>query len=192
MNRRKLIKLGLSATALAFMPFGCLTLSDNKRDEFLKFISDAKLPVNPKQTGELSKTEFMALASLCTYVNKVWELTPDLDQYLNILQVDLNFKTTEEPSYLAEYKNAVELVDSVAEGKIVGDKGWATLLFAEFNDENFESTKLGRARNFVFSEIITHMIPLSGGFKTFGLWNYRGYFGGAYVSPESYRKTEIV
>ncbi len=191
MDRRKLLKLGLSATALAFLPFGCLTLSDSKKDEFLEVISNSELPVNPNNKGEVTNLEFNVLASLCLYVNKVWKLTPDLDTYLEMLRVDLDLKTSEKPSYLTEYRNAVELIDTVAEGEIVGDNDWATLLFAEFNDENFENTKLGRARKFVFSEIITHFVPISGGFKSFGLWNYSGYFGGSYVSPKSYRKADV-
>jgi len=191
-DRRKLLKLGLSASAIAFLPFGCLTLSDSKKDEFLRVISDSELPVNPNQTGEITNFEFNALASLCKYVNKVWKLTSDIDTYLEMLRVDLDLKTSEKPSYLTEYRNAIGLIDLAIDNGSDGDKGWATLLFSEYEDVDFQRTQLGRARRFVFSEIITHFVPISGGFKTFGLWNYTGYFGGPYTAPGSYRKMEIV
>lgn len=191
MNRRKLIKLGLSATAIAFLPFGCLTLSDSKKDKFLKVISDSELPINPNLKGELTDVEFNALASLCKYVNEVWKLTLDLNTYLEILRVDLELKTGEKPSYLTEYRNAVGLIDLVMDKDDNNYNGWSTLLFSEFEDANFQSTQLGRARRLVFSEIITHFVPISGGFKSFGLWNYSGYFGGSYVSPKSFRKANV-
>lgn len=191
-DRRKLIKLGLSAGALAFLPLGCLPLTDDRKAIFLQKISDTELPVNPDRTGKLTDLEFKTLASLCEYVNKIWELTPDLDTYLKMLRADLDLKTGEEPSYLTEYKNALGLIDAVVDENDVEDKGWATLLFLEFEDAEFEGTQLGRARRLVFSEIITHFVPISGGFKTFGLWNYSGYFGGAYTTPGSYRKANIV
>ena len=95
-----------------------------------------------------------------------------------------------EPSYLTEYEHAIELVNLLVKRGESVEQAWSSLLFANFGDENFESTKLGRARNFVFSEIITHQIPISEGFKSFGLVNYRGYFGGPYTSPDSYRRGE--
>ena len=188
-DRRKLIKMGLAAGALAMLPLGCIQVSDDKLGQLLKTVGDSDLPIDWELTGKLTDTEFNALASLCKYVNKIWELTPDLETYLKILRVDLNLKTSEEPSYLTEYRNALALIDAVV-GK--DDKGWATLLFSEFEETDFQSTQLGRARRLVFSEIITHFVPISGGFKTFGLWNYSGYFGGSYNSPESYRKMKAL
>jgi len=190
-DRRKLIKLGLSASAFAFLPLGCLPLSDDRKAIFLQKISDSKLPIHPDRRGKLTDLEFKTLASLCKYVNKIWELTPDLDIYLKMLKADLDLKTGEEPSYLTEYKNALELIDAVVNNNDDEDKGWATLLFSEFEDAEFEDTQLGRARRLVFSEMIAHFVPISEGFKTFGLWNYPGYFGGPYVSPKSYRKANV-
>ena len=71
------------------------------------------------------------------------------------------------------------------------EQAWASLLFSDFDVENFAATKLGRARRLVFSELITHQIPMSGAFKNFGLWNYSGYFGGSFTAPESYRKGAV-
>ena len=187
-NRRQFLKIGLSSGALAILPFGCIMVSDDDLDELLKFVSDSDLPVNHKHIGELSNFDFGMLSTLCKYVNKAWELTPNIDKYLERLQEDLYFKTMKEPSYLTEYENAIELVNLLIKRSESIEQAWSSLLFANFGDENFRSTKLGRARNFVFSEIIAHQIPISEGFKSFGLVNYRGYFGGPYTSPSSYRR----
>ena len=189
-NRRQFLKIGLSSGALAILPFGCIMVSDDDLDELLKFVSDSDLPVNHKHIGELSNFDFGMLSTLCKYVNKAWELTPNIDKYLERLQEDLYFKTMKEPSYLTEYENAIELVNLLIKRSESIEQAWSSLLFANFGDENFRSTKLGRARNFVFSEIIAHQIPISEGFKSFGLVNYRGYFGGPYTSPDSYRRGE--
>ena len=187
-NRRQFLKIGLSSGALAILPFDCVKVSDDDFSELLKFISDSDLPVNHQHTGELSNANFDMLSTLCKYINQAWELTGDLDEYLGRLKGDLYFKTMEEPSYLTEYEHAIELVNLLVKRGESVEQAWSSLLFANFGDENFESTKLGRARNFVFSEIITHQIPISEGFKSFGLVNYRGYFGGPYTSPDSYRR----
>ena len=111
--------------------------------------------------------------------------------YFNRLRADLDFKTNEEPSYLTEYKHAVELISMMVGTTSSVEQAWASLLFSDFDVENFAATKLGRARRLVFSELITHQIPVSGAFKSFGLWNYSGYFGGSFTAPESYRKGAV-
>ncbi len=81
---------------------------------------------------------------------------------------------------------------SVVYGKVIWNaEAWPTLLFSEVAADNLGATKLGRARRFVFSEVIAHQIPISGAFKSFGLINYRGYFGGPYASPASYRRAVL-
>ncbi len=189
-DRRQFLKIGLSSGVLAILPFGCVEVSDDDFSELLKFVSDSSLPVNDKRTGKLSDADFDTLSTLCKYVNQAWELTSDLGEYLQRLKGDLEPKTMEEPSYLTEYEHAVELINLLIRRSDSVEQAWSSLLFSEFEADNFESTKIGRARNFVFTEIVTHQVPLSEGFKSFGLSNYRGYFGGPYTSPDSYRKGE--
>ncbi len=190
-DRRQLLKLGLSSGVLASLPFACISLTQDDSAELLRFISDSDLPVDATRTGVLSQDEFDALSTLCGYVNEAWELDADMDIYVGRLRADLQFKTEEEPSYLTEYESAVELFNLVVGTTPGVEQAWASLLFSEFDVENFASTKLGRARRFVFSELIAHQIPMSGAFKSFGLWNYRGYFGGSFTAPESYRRGAV-
>ena len=190
-DRRQFLKIGLSSGVLAVLPFGCVEVSDNDFSELLKFVSDSSLPVNEKRTGKLSDADFDTLSTLCKYVNRAWELTPDPSEYLDRLKGDLDLKTMEEPSYLTEYEHAIEMINLVVRKSDSVEQAWSSLLFSTFDVDNFSHTKLGRARNFVFSEIITHQVPLSEGFKSFGLSNYRGYFGGPYTMPNSYKRGGI-
>lgn len=187
-NRRKLIKMGLAASTLAMLPIGCIIMSDDNSKQLLRPISDSDFPINPHLTGELTDEEFNALASLAIYVNSEWQLVLDMDAYLNVLRSDLKLKTSIEPSYLTEYKNAVNLINGLIDKNEDSTELWSILLFLKFSEPDFESTQLGRARKFVFSEMIKHFVPISGAFKVFGLWNYNGFFGGPYLSDESYRK----
>ena len=190
-DRRRLLKLGLSSGVLASLPFACIPLSQDDSAALLQFVSDSELPVDETRTGVLREEDFDTLSTLCRYVNEVWELDADMPLYFDRLRADLQFKTGEEPSYLTEYENAIELFNQAAGSISDVEQAWASLLFSEFDVANFASTKLGRARHFVFAELITHQIPMSGAFKSFGLWNYRAHFGGSYSASESYRKGAV-
>ena len=190
-DRRQLIRMGLSSSVLATLPLGCVMLGNDETDELLQFVSNSRSPVDAKRTGSLLQEDFEKLVGLCQYVNRAWELDADMRLYFNRLRADLDFKTSEEPSYLTEYKHAVELISRMVGATSSVEQAWASLLFSGFDVENFAATKLGRARRLVFSELITHQIPMSGAFKSFGLWNYSGYFGGSFTAPESYRKGAV-
>lgn len=187
-DRRQLVKLGFSTSVLASLPYAGIALASDESDEFLQFVSDSDAPFDSSQTGTLNQKEFQTLFTLCEYVDKTWQFDANLTQYGRQLRADLELKTTRRPSYLVEYRNALELIELGTRNADSIEQFWATLLFSDVTAEDFGATKLGRARRFVFSEIITHQIPLSGAFKSFGLVNYRAYFGGPYASPSSYRR----
>jgi hypothetical protein len=190
-DRRQLVKLGLSASMIATLPLAGITLAGNSSEKLLRHIGDSDLPIDDSLTGALSQSEFETLFALCPFVDKAWNLKADLAQYRRQLQSDLELKTTRQPSYLTEYRNAIELIDLIARDTSSSEQIWTSLLFSNFDQEQFSTTQLGRARHFVFYEIIAHQIPISGAFKSFGLVNYRGYFGGPYASPVSYRRGDV-
>jgi len=190
-DRRQVVKLGFSAGVLASLPYAGILLADDESAELLQFVSDSDSPIEDSQTGTLSQKEFQRLFTFCEYVNKVWQFDANLTQYGLQLRADMELKTTRRPSYLVEYRNALDLIELVARNTNSVEQAWLTLLFSDVTAANFGATKLGRARRFVFSEIIAHQIPISGAFKSFGLVNYRGYFGGPYASPGSYRRGAI-
>ena len=148
-NRRQFLKIGLSSGALAILPFGCVKVSDDDFSELLKFISDSDLPVNHQHTGELSNANFDMLSTLCKYINQAWELTGDLDEYLDRLKGDLYFKTMEEPSYLTEYEHAIELVNLLVKRGESVEQAWSSLLFQT------SVTKISNLQNWVAQEILS-------------------------------------
>jgi len=189
-DRRQLLKMGLSSSVLAALPLGCLRLAQDDANALLEFVSDSSLPVDAGRTGVLNTAGLNALASLTEFVNSGWELSPDLNDYLMRLKSDLGLKTEYEPSYLTEYEHAIELIGLMTRTSDTVAQAWSSLLFSEVGGEDLTHTKLGRARRFVFSELITHQVALSGGFKSFGLMNYRGHFGGPFHDAGSYRRGE--
>ncbi len=190
-DRRTLLKLGLSTGVLASVPLAGCTVEDSTNDYLLEFVSDSEFPVNSDRTGVLSNENFETLASLCEYIARSWQLPIELDTYLGQLENDLELKTRKKPAYLTEYENAIQVVNRVRGELESNDQSWSSLLFAEFPASDLASTRIGRARHFVFSEIVAHQIPISGAFKSFGLVNYRGYFGGPYNSAGSYRRGAV-
>ena len=183
-DRRKLLKMGFSAGVIATLPAAGCVFADDVTDALLQFVSESDSPIESSKIGSLDQDEFDTLFSLCEYVDRTWQFGAGMEQYRQTLRADLELKTSRQPSYLAEYKSAIELVE-------LTEASWPTLLFSEVNADNLDSTKLGRARQFVFAEIIGHQIPISGAFKSFGLTIYRGYFGGPYAMPSSYRRAEL-
>ena len=190
-DRRALLKLGLSTGALASVPLAACIVADSTNEFLLEFVSDSELPVNSNRTGVLDSEYFETLSSLCEYVARSWKFPTELDSYFGQLKNDLELKTRKEPAYLTEYENAVQVVNRVRGELESDDQSWSSLLFAEFPASDLASSRIGRARHFVFSEIIAHQIPISGAFKSFGLVNYRGYFGGPYTFPGSYRRGAV-
>lgn len=190
-DRRTLLKLGLSTGVLAGVPLAGCVVADSTSDYLLEFISDSEVPVNSERTGVLDSEKFEILTSLCEYVVRSWQLPTELDTYFGQLKNDLELKSRQKPAYLTEYENAVQVVNRVRGELESDDQSWSSLLFVEFSASDLASTRIGRARHFVFSEIIAHQIPVSGAFKSFGLVNYRGYFGGPYTSPGSYRRGTV-
>lgn len=188
MDRRQLLKMGISSSVLAVLPLACVRVEEDDASALFERVSNAASPVDPERTGTSSPATIDALVDLCEYVNGVWELAPELDGYLTRLRADLALKTQRAPSYLTEYAHAAQAVDLVTGNSASRQLAWSSLLFSEIASEHPAETKLGRARHFVFSEIITHQVALSGGFKSFGLANYRGAFGGAYTLATSYRR----
>ena len=144
-DRRQLLKLGISSSILATMSFNNIVLADDVTGRLLEFVSDSDLPVGKTKTGALSDVQFNSLSSLCRFVDQTWELHSELDQYFNQLQGDLFLKTSQEPSYLTEYDRAIELYDLVVSDSESAERVWPKLLCSTFQADNFAGRRLGRA-----------------------------------------------
>ena len=139
-DRRALLKLGLSTGVLASLPLAGCFIADATSDYLLEAVSTSDLPIDPTRTGPLSDADFEQLSSLCHYVARTWELSTDLDEYLARLRNDLAFKTREEPGYLTEYENAVQVIKRVRGEPESDDQSWSLLLFAEFPASDLAAT----------------------------------------------------
>jgi hypothetical protein len=86
-------------------------------------------------------------------------------------------KTTTSPSYIAEYSNAVQVVDELIE--IYGEKEAFSRLFLRHGiPTDPPLTRLAHAKKYVVDEFIRVNI-VAGGFRSFGGRNYNGYVGGS-------------
>ena len=98
-------------------------------------------------------------------------------------------KCTIEPSVFCEYEKAASLYNS-AKNYVNPSEVWHLLLFGkhvELGDAENPSILL-TIRHHVFNEMLRYAVTIGGGFKTVGtMENYRGYHGGTYTDPDSYR-----
>jgi hypothetical protein len=86
-------------------------------------------------------------------------------------------KTTSQPSYAAEYSNAVLVVDELITQ--YGEKEAFTRLFLRNGIPSGPPlTRLAHAKKYVVDEFIRVNI-VAGGFRSFGGRNYNGYLGGS-------------
>lgn len=187
-DRRGLLRMGLSAGLLAALPAGCVRLRDGDASVLLEIVGDAELPIDPERVGEASDSALDDLIGLCDFVDRGWELGAEMERYRDRLRADLRVKTVERPSYLSEYESAARLVRIVRRESASPDQAWATLLFSKIDSRVPEQTRLGRARRLVFGEIVTHQVALSGGFRSFGVVNYTGWAGGPFADELSFRR----
>lgn len=102
-------------------------------------------------------------------------------------------KTTQPPSYVAEYQNAVSVVEELID--LYGDGAFRRLfLESGINQSEPPQSRIAHAKRYVVDEFI-RMQVIAGGFKAFGNnKNYAGYIGGSRykLSPRvrAYRPNE--
>lgn len=140
----------------------------------------------PRQGQELTAYERGALWRLFQHIGLVWEnLHPSATDSANLKSSWLEFidaKTQQEPSYVAEYSNAVLVVDELIE--IYGEQEAYKRLFLDNGiPEGPPVTRLAHAKKYVVDEFIRVNVVASG-FRSFGPRggrgrNYKGYIGGS-------------
>lgn len=147
--------------------------------EFCKAALDPRLL---EQAGQqLTKDERDKLWRIFQEIGLCWnDLFYLATDSMNLKSSWLEFieaKTTSQPTYVAEYSNAVSVVDELIE--IYGEKDAFEKLFLSNGIPNGPPmTRLAHAKKYVVDEFIGVNIVASG-FKSFGGKNYRGYIGGS-------------
>jgi hypothetical protein len=133
----------------------------------------ALLPLR-SELGRLSEQEKQRVWQLAVATGALWGLS-ELSQ--SELFGFLDLKTQSPPSYLAEYRNALELFASACQNHPPPEAVAGILRQAR------GQSAAEHARRFVFRELIALHLA-SGGFHEFGLTRFRGFIGDGYrVSP---------
>ena len=138
----------------------------------------------PVEDQILTEHERDMLWDLFQEIGKCWqnvrEPSPGNFDSSNLRSTWLEFieaKTTQEPSYVAEYSNAVSVIEELVD--IYGKEDAFKRLFLENGiPQGLPLTRIGHAKRYVVDEFIRVQVTGSG-FKHFGGRNYKGYLGGS-------------
>lgn len=155
----------------------------------------------PREDQELTPREREQLWRIFQEIGRTWDDLREGGKDSSTLKSSwLEFvqaKTKYEPSYVAEYSNAVSVVDELI--AMYGDGEAFEKLFLDHHiPDGPPSTRLGHAKKYVVDEFI-RVNAVASGFRSFGRpdhhgRNYKGYIGGsrynlkakvrAFVDPE--------
>lgn len=147
-------------------------------------------PVDPDRTGKPTIDILAVVQGFMAYLEKVIGL--DLAAGFKEREVGrmIDLKCQQNPSALAEYELASRLL-MLAANHVHPDDLWPLMLFGSHDDlvqEEGGASALLRVRFHVLAELLTFATTVGKGFASAGtMENYRGYQGGVYTDPKSYR-----
>ncbi|MEZ4785261.1 MAG: hypothetical protein R3F28_14465 [Candidatus Kapaibacterium sp.] len=129
-----------------------------------------------------------AMWRLFLAIGEFWEIDADIEAMSSNLVVFMSNRIQVNPTYVAEYANAEEVID-----ELISELGEAEAYKKLFTDPSANisppTTKLARARQLVSNEFVALQLAL-GGFKTFGgAKNYLGYISGANIEGDTPYRT---
>lgn len=141
-----------------------------------KYNIDAKYMV-ANSLNELNEDAIEKLWKLFQSIEKFWGSDENIDRMKSNFIVFLSNRIEIDFNYLAEYSNAINVIEELTNE--LGDKdAYIKLLTDPSANISPPTTRLARARQLVSNEFISLYLSL-GGFKHFGSkLNYQGYFGG--------------
>jgi len=132
----------------------------------------------PSDCGDLAPAEIDRLWKVVVAIAEHWG-EPDDDpllcrsQWLEFVHV----RTSREPSYLAEYRSAIGVLDHLKAER--GERAFEWLLFESgLKPGDPPMTALGHLKKYVVDEFIRVWLA-AGGFRSYGAGNYNGYVGGS-------------
>ena len=178
---------------------------ENCKDDYLEKLIGGELckdKIDPRllpvEGQRLSPYEMDGLWRIFQKIGSVWGTLPRYAPHAENLKSSwlefIEAKTGTDPSYAAEYSNAVSVVDELIE--IYGEEEAFPKLFldngipqnGDGTPKGFPETRLEHAKRYVVDEFIRVNIVASG-FKSFGPdggrgENYKGYIGGSRYTLE--------
>ncbi len=172
LRRRKFLGAALSAAAVA--SFGT-TWHWYGTDDFLASAA-LKTPLDeliPADAGDLAPEELQKMWRLYTSLVSRWQMDSvsreDFEHFMYI-------KTTSSPSYANEYRHALNLLGSGLTDENLSEF-ISHVLDVRMPSEMTVSIRLERVRRYVLGEFLALGL-IRGGFRQFGMENYRGYMAG--------------
>ncbi len=140
--------------------------------------ADVAAMYNPRTTGLLRDEQKDALWSIFDHIGVRWQNAAFNAVTRTEFDRILDLKTTQTPSYLAEYVSAVNLLGTLASR--TGDIGSAVEEL--FEGAGSDGLLQQHAHTYVVSEFIMLQVAC-GGFRKWGYVNYPGYAGGGFGHP---------
>lgn len=184
LDRRQVLLLSASAiVALPILPTA-VAIADELNDFLLTRVEGPDGLRLPAATGKLSADSFDDLYDVFSYVLMLWEMDKDADISKDDLREMLALKSMSEPSYFTEYMEAVRAIRYARLKSSSPASAYQVLILGEFAVPSIGSTRLGRLRQHVLNELVTYAVVF-GGFRKFGLANYRGFMGGPFTDPDN-------
>lgn len=141
-------------------------------------ISRQEFPIRllPSNPGRLAAGQVEGLWEVFVHIGKTWGAPEEEPLYQRSQWLEfLNVKTEQEPSYLAEYRSGLEVLNELE--RLHGEGRWQKLFF-EHGVTGPPTTRLAHLRVFVVEEFIKVWLT-SGGFKSYGAGNYNSYISGS-------------
>ena len=136
---------------------------------------------------ELTNHERHGLWRLFQEIGRNWDCAKhdSLDVRSSWLEF-VEAKSTNAPSYTAEYSNAVLVCEELVDVHL--DDAYRLLFHHNGLPDGPPTTRLGHAKHYVVDEFISVQIA-AGGFKTFSALNYKGFVGGSRYNIQARVKT---
>lgn len=146
------------------------------------------IELTESKSGKLARHEIDELWNLFIGIHKTWGNDASRPEDIaSRWREFIEVKTSAEPTYLAEYQNACEVLNELRD--VHRDDLYEWLLLGGHLHRSSDD-RLVRLKRFVIDEFIRVYVS-SGGFRSFGARNYGGFVSGSrYRSQRPYRTYE--
>ncbi len=177
LNRRKLL-LGGASLGVGWLIYLQADLrSGSLHEKLLRLVGGTTRLRKPETTGVIDEQLIEDFWLLFKRTGERWKLWDSVSLNRTEFERIINAKTTQQPSYLTEYREAGQLLQDIGPEWRTGGPPIDQLFRIPANVYEFNKTRLGRAQQYVIEEFIALLVTY-GGFRSFGYTSYRGYSGG--------------
>jgi hypothetical protein len=174
---------------------GAVAVPSNLHKALLAASDHAELeaPLAPKDRQTPTADIEVMIESLVEFLGSDLKLALNHDDFLQQAKRITSHKCNGTPSLFEEYSLASSVYE-VTHCHVQPEELWHLLFFG--THEEFEHsahvTKLHAIRHHVINDILIYAATIGGGFRAAGtMENYRGYLGGTYTDPSSYRHYKL-